>query len=146
MPYIRLYSPDVPLEQKREIARKLIDITLHSFRLPLDERDRITIQFLPQRPLGPHLPGSRRCELRNDLTLEISDHDLTEEKRKRFVEAAAPMLTNSLPRQPQGRIARLLGREPDPVFQVAFQFRDVNSQGEGRRREEPVTATDRRAA
>jgi len=146
MPYIRLYSPDVPLEQKREIARKLIDITLHSFRLPLDERDRITIQFLPQRPLGPHLPGSRRCELRNDLTLEISDHDLTEEKRKRFVEAAAPMLTNSLPRQPQGRIARLLGREPDPVFQVAFQFREASSNSESFPGESRGQTQQRRAA
>jgi hypothetical protein len=31
MPYLRLHLPEVPIEQKRVIAQKLIEITMHAF-------------------------------------------------------------------------------------------------------------------
>ena len=45
MPYLRVYSQAVPIEQKRVIAEKLIEITLRTFHLRAQERNRITIQF-----------------------------------------------------------------------------------------------------
>jgi hypothetical protein len=130
MPYLRVYSRAVPLVQKRDIARKLIDITLRAFQLRPEDRSQITVQFLPIRHAWSsyavqgyeHLPEY-------PLTLEVRDHNLTEGKRRAFASEAAPVLTKSLGAL-RGPIARLLGRKPDPGRQVAFQFSDLDSPAE----------------
>jgi hypothetical protein len=135
MPYLRVYCPDVPLAQKRLIAQKLIEITLRTFHLRAEDRRRITIQFVPLPQLyavpglqAPISPGV-------DSTLEVNDHNLTEEKKKAFAEEARPMLASSLPAKPGSLIARLLGIKPDIARQVALQFNDLTpddlTSGEG---------------
>ena len=112
MPFLRLCSQDIPMHQKRVIAEKLIEITLHTFHLRPEERNRITIQFqaMPQRA---------------DLALEVLGHDLTKEKRKAFAEEASAMLPQLVPLK-RSRIARLLGLKSDTPRQVALQFNELS--------------------
>jgi hypothetical protein len=113
MPYLRIYSRAVPIEQKRIIAEKLIEITLRTFHLRAQERNRITIQF-QAIPRG------------SDFTLEVIGHDLTDEKRKAFAEEASHMLTGLVPLKPRSRIARLLGIKWDAPRQVVLQFDELS--------------------
>jgi hypothetical protein len=130
MPYLRVYSRAVPLEQKRDIARKLIDITLRAFQLRPEDRSQITVQFLPLRHAWAAYAIQGYEQLPDyPLTLEVRDHNLTEGKRRAFASEAAPVLTKSLSAS-RGPIARLLGRKPDPGRQVAFQFNDLDSPAE----------------
>ena len=127
MPYIRLYSQEVPLEEKRSIAQQLISITLSTFQLRPEERSQITIQFMP-RQLSPWRDASRTSG-ESAVMLEFSDQHLTAEKISAFVKAATPMLGQSAAVKPRSRIARMLGKKADPARQIAFQFREVRSQG-----------------
>lgn len=122
MPYVRLYSRDVPIDQKHVIAQKLTEITLRTFHLRAEERNRIVIQFIPLPE-----PGFQPAIPRNaDLTLEVNAHDLTEAKKRAFAEEAAPMLAHSLP-VTRSRIARLLGIKAAACRQVALQFNELSS-------------------
>ena len=127
MPYLRLYTRDLPIEQKRVIAQKLIEITLRTFQLRAEQRYRTSIQFitLPQvcGADEPQAAISRGA----DLTLEVLGHDLTEEKKRAFTEAAAAMLAHVAPTKPRNRIARLLGMTADSPQQVALQFNELSS-------------------
>ena len=127
MPYLRLYSRDVPLKQKRVIARKLIDITLHALELQPEERSRITIQFIPLRRswMAEFVPSDKISPWA-DMTVEVNDHHLTEQKRRAFAEEAAPMLAGSLRGKTKQRIVGLLGKLPDPARQVDFQFNEMD--------------------
>jgi hypothetical protein len=113
MPYLRIYSPTVPIEQKRIIAEKLIEITLRTFQLRAQERNRITIQF-QAIPRG------------SDFMLEVIGHDLSGEKRKAFAEEACQMLTGLVPVKPRSRIARLLGIQWNAPRQVVLQFDELS--------------------
>jgi hypothetical protein len=126
MPYLRLYSRDLPIEQKRVIAQKLIEITLRTFHLRTEERNRITIQFIPP----PQVRGANRFHLpiprSGDFMLEVIAHRLTEAKERAFGEEAAAMLAQFLPTKASGRVARLLGIKADPPRQIAIQFAELN--------------------
>jgi hypothetical protein len=126
MPYLRIYSPEVPLPQKRLIAQKLIEITLRAFQLRSEDRHRISIQFIPVtrfpvvaglKPAVPHEAG---------FLLEVNDHGLTEAKKRAFAEEAKPMLTEELVAKARSRFARLLGIMPHISQQVALQFNEFN--------------------
>ena len=126
MPYLRLYSRDMPIEQKRVIAQKLIDITLRTFHLRPEERNRITIQFIPPPEAsgagGFHLPIPRSA----DFMLEVMAHHLTEANKRAFTEEAAAMLDQCLPTKASRGIARLLGIKANPVRQIALQFAELS--------------------
>ncbi len=125
MPYVRLYSSDMTIEQKRLIAQKLIEITLRTFHLRNRERNRITIQFIspPQgdvvESVGPTPPVA-------DFTVEVITHNLTDAKKREFAAEATAMLTDLMPLRSRGRIARLLGIKADAPRQIAFQFGELN--------------------
>ena len=126
VPYIRLYSQDITLDQKHLAARKLIEITLRTFHLRADERNRITIQFIPlPQASGVEglYPAGPSCA---DFTLEVIGHDLTEEKKDAFAEEASAMLAHLVPPKPGSRIARLLGIKADRPRQVALQFNELS--------------------
>lgn len=127
MPYLRLYAGDVPVEKKRVIARKLIDITLRTFHLSPEERHRITVQFVPLRQLRESETIAPSGLEPTAVAVEVSDRDLTEEKKRAFAAEVEPMLNNSVPVKSRGRFARLLGLHPDPARQIAFQFRDLQN-------------------
>ena len=125
MPYLRIYSPDMPIEQKRVIAQKLIEITQRAFQLLPEERHRITVQFIPP-PRESDIDGFPPAVPRgNDFVLEVMAHHLTEAKKRAFGAEAATMLAPLLPTKARSRIARLLGIKLDPP-QVALQFDDLS--------------------
>jgi hypothetical protein len=121
MPYIRLYSREVSLAEKRLLAEKLITIALSAFRLRPEERHQITIQFM-SRNMSPARfdPVFRKGE--TTVVLEVSGCELTAEKITAFIDAATPSLSHSAAVKPPSPIARMLGWERDPARQIAFQF------------------------
>jgi hypothetical protein len=126
MPYIRLYSRDMSLAEKRVVAEKLISIALNAFQLAPEERYRISVQFMPRhfsRAAADELPSEA------EAVLEVSDYHLTVHTIASFVDAATPMLSQSAVVKPPSRLARWLGMEPDPAKQIAFQFTDTVSPG-----------------
>jgi hypothetical protein len=128
MPYLRYYhSQDVPIEQKRVIAQKLIDITIHAFRLRTEERSRITIQFI-KKPKECDAEGWQLAIPRDtDCTLEVMAHDLTEGKKNAFTAEAGAMLAHSIPVKQRSLISRVLRLASGPPARVALQFSELNS-------------------
>lgn len=126
MPYLRLYSLDVPLAQKRLLAQKLIEITLRAFRLPAEDRHRINVQFisLPIR----HTAASRHPVIPRDANcfLEVNDLGLTEENKRSFADEVMPMLTKELAEKTTSRFVRLIRFRADTSRQVALQFTELN--------------------
>lgn len=126
MPYLRLYSAEVPIEQKRVIAQKLIEITMHAFCLRPEERYQISIEFISE-PKSSAASWIGRSSLRDaDCIFEVLGHDLTEEKKRVFAGETAVVLTPLLPLKSKMRIARLLGVKPDVSPQIAFQFGELS--------------------
>src|ERR1035438_34207 len=110
MPYLRLYARDLPIEQKRVIAQKLIEITLQTFKLGANQRYQTSIQFITRLVsgvdgLGAAIPHGA------DVTLKVIGHNLTEEKKRAFAEEAAAMLTPMAPVRLGSRIARMRSEE-----------------------------------
>src|SRR5580698_5625817 len=113
MPYIRLYSREMSLAEKRVVAEKLISIALDAFQLPSEERYKISVQFMPRdfsRAPVDELPSGEA-----EAVLEVSDYHLTVHTVASFVDAARPMLSQSAVVKPPSRLARWLGIEPDPA-------------------------------
>jgi hypothetical protein len=123
MPYLRLYSRGLQIEQKRVIAPKLIEIMLRTFRLGADQRYQTSIQFITQPGVGeaddrqPVIPDNA------DFALEVLGHNLTQEKTKAFSKEAAALLRHFVPMKPLNRIAHVLGI--DSPRQIAFQFGEL---------------------
>jgi hypothetical protein len=113
MPYLRLYSRDMPIDEKRLIAQKLIEITRRTFNMPPEKPNRITIQFIPRDA---------------DFTLEVIAYDLTDAKKRTFAEEAAPILGHLKPVKPRSRVARLLGIKADTPREVAIQFNEPSGE------------------
>jgi hypothetical protein len=112
MPYLRLYSRDVPIDQKRVIAQKLIEITLRTLRT--EARNRITIQFLPLTQLRTVQGLKPLVAPDADATLEV------------IAEEAIAALAYLVPLKPQGRIASLLGIRARRPRHVALQFNELS--------------------
>lgn len=144
MPYLRLYCSKIPVAQKREIARNLIDITLKTFGLRREDRGRMTVQF-QELWKANRANESQSVSQGDDCILEVNADSLTDEKKKAFAEEVTPMLGRSLHRTPESRLARFLGFKAEPTRQIAIQFNDVGL-GEQVRRETTSRVFDRRAA
>ncbi|MGA9566970.1 MAG: hypothetical protein WBS19_15710 [Candidatus Korobacteraceae bacterium] len=125
MPYLRVYARELPIEQKRVIAQKLIEITLRTFKLRANQRYQTSIQFITRQSSG--LDDRPAAIPRGaDFSLEVIGHNLTEEKKRAFAEEAAAMLASVAPVRPGARIARLLGLKPNSSRQVALQFNELS--------------------
>jgi hypothetical protein len=126
MPYLRLYTRDLPIEEKRVIAEKLIEITLRTFHLRPDQRYRTSIQFITL-PRVSGVDGLQSAIPRNaDFTLEVMGHNLTEEKKRAFTEEAAAVLMQVVPVKLGIRIARLLGNKEKSSPQITLQFNELS--------------------
>jgi hypothetical protein len=125
MPYLRLYARDLPVEQKRAIAQKLIDITLRTFKLGANQKYQTSIQFISPQVSG--VDGLRAAIPRGaDFTLEVIGHNLTEEKKRAFAEEAAAMLTPMAPVRLGRRIALMLGFKESSRQKVCLQFNELS--------------------
>ncbi len=128
MPYIRLYSRNVPLHEKRWIAQRLISITQRCFHLLPENADNITIQFLPRHKSPAMTQACDNISAQTpDMMLELSSEELPQEAVSSFVEAAAPMLSHSAAVGRRGQLARMLRLGGNETRQIAFQFHQLNS-------------------
>ncbi len=142
MPYLRLYCSDIPIAQKRVMARNLIDITLRTFALRREDRARMIVQFQELwKANSAH--ESQPVSQQDDCILEVNADGLTDEKKKAFAEEVTPMLGRSLHREPESRLARFLGFKAEPTREIAIQF---NEPGERAKRARSWEGLDRRAA
>ena len=123
MPYLRVHSPALTIEQKRAMAQQLIEITLSAFHLRTEERNQITIQFVSQAPSRDADSFAPTTPKDADLTLEVIGHDLTEEKKTAFTQKTTAHL---MPRKPTGLIARLMGAKAETPRQIALQFHELS--------------------
>jgi phenylpyruvate tautomerase PptA (4-oxalocrotonate tautomerase family) len=126
MPYLRLHLPKVPIEQKRMLAKRLIEATMRAFRLRDDERYNVSVEFVSER--NSSRAGRTVVSLRReaDCLFEVMGHDLTEAKKKAFAKEVAALVTPLLPSKPPLWIVRLLGGKPAESRQIAFQFGELN--------------------
>ena len=126
MPYLRLSSPALPIDQKQAIANNLIEITLRAFRLGADQRYQTSVQFvtLPQSEMMPS-PGSG-SECHPGFTLEVIGHNLTGEKKKAFAEEASAMLTAFAPTKWWNRVIRWLGIRVNTDQEVDLRFHELS--------------------
>ena len=125
MPYLRLYARELPIERKRVIALELIDITLRTLKLRADQRYQTSVQFVTQPQVcgdDPQVEIPRGT----DFVLEVSGHDLTEEKKRAFAREAAAMLRHFAPAKLSSRIARVLGTKANSSQQIALQFNELS--------------------
>lgn len=77
MPYLRLYSLELPREVKRTMVTELTQAVVDTRHLVGEERDALTIHFVPFDPedlaIGGKLVANGR---RPDFHIEYSDHGL----------------------------------------------------------------------
>lgn len=126
MPYLRFYSRHLPIEQKRVIAERLIEITLRAFHLRAAQRYQTSVQFITI-PEGRGVPGLQPAITRDpDFTLEVLGHSLTEEKKKAFAVEASAALTPLVPAGPWSRIARVFGIKADRAQRFDLQFEELS--------------------
>ena len=126
MPYLRLHLPEVPIQQKRVIAQKLIEIAMRAFRLRPEERYQVSVEFIsdPKPTMADRMVGANPPD--TNCLFEVMGHDLTEEKKRIFAKEAAALLNPFLPEKLKMRVARLLGVKPNESRQIAFQFGELS--------------------
>ena len=86
MAYLRLISPELPLEQKRNIAHELTRHALEALGLTADAREEISVIFEPY-PLANYARGGQLLADGDlpDYRLEIVAPGLTREDKERLV-------------------------------------------------------------
>lgn len=126
MPYIRVYLPQASIEQKRTIAQKLIEITLRTFHLRIQDRYRISVEFISRfRAIAANQPGLLTTA-GTDLMLEVMGHDLTEATKRDFAKEASAVLAQFVCSNPKTRVAHLFGIRPPTPPKIAFEFSELN--------------------
>jgi phenylpyruvate tautomerase PptA (4-oxalocrotonate tautomerase family) len=126
MPYLRLHLPEVPLEQKRVIAQKVIEITMRAFGLRPQERYQVSVEFISERQSSMADSFHHESQREANCLFEVIGHDLTEKKKRAFAEETSAFLTPLLPANWKMRLARLLGVKPNESRQIAFQFGELS--------------------
>jgi hypothetical protein len=125
MPYLRLYARELPIEKKRLIALELIEITLRTLELRADQRYQTSIQFVTQ-PQGCGAGPQVEIPRGTDFILEVSGHNLTEEKKRAFAQEAAAMLRHVAPVKLWSRIAHVLRTRANSSHQISLQFNELS--------------------
>jgi phenylpyruvate tautomerase PptA (4-oxalocrotonate tautomerase family) len=116
MPYLRLYSPELSLDQKRRIARELTEAMMKILHQKEDERYWCTLQFVPYR-LEDFAVGGRLAydSMQADYYLEYGDHHLTQERREKIAQGLTPLL------------AELLDLKPTETHRIQIQFKPFDT-------------------
>ena len=124
MPYLRVYSRGLPIEQKRIMAQKLTDITLRTFQLPPEQRKRMIVQFVtesqPDR-LEDHAPLPSDV----DFKLEVILHHPTESGKRAFWQEAATVFADLARPTLWDRVRGAVGGKA-AAARVVFQFNELN--------------------
>lgn len=124
MPYLRVYSRGLPIEQKRIMAQKLTEITLRAFQLPAEHRKRMVVQFVTESQLD-RLDGHASLPSDADFKLEVIVHHLTESRKKDFGKEAVTIFADLAHPTLWERINRALGGKAASQ-RVVFQFNELS--------------------
>lgn len=116
MPYVRLYSKNLSLGEKRLIARQLISITQQAFGLSGDGCRNVTIQFFPAQMSRPD-----HCAV-----IEVSAQKFEPSRMADFVCAVSPVLANRFGPSP---LRRLFGLPGSHAKLVAVEFNQMSFWG-----------------
>jgi phenylpyruvate tautomerase PptA (4-oxalocrotonate tautomerase family) len=99
MPYLRLTCPELPLETRRHIAKRLTDEIVRLFWEPKSGqsedtvRSHTTVHFVPFTEgevfIGGQTPTERGVM---DITAELSDWSMSVKKQRRVAQELTPVL------------------------------------------------------
>jgi len=124
MPYLRVYSRGLPIEQKRVMAQKLTEITLRTFQLPPEQRNRMIVQFVTESQLDG-VDGHAPLPNDVDFKLEVIIRHPTESRKKAFGEEAVRIFTELAPPSLWKRISRAIGVKTVST-RVVCQFNELS--------------------
>lgn len=117
MPYLRVTCPPLPAERKAEVARQLTEAVNLLFFSPRggptreELRERTTVHFAEYRDEDLYIGGRTPRERgRVDLTVELSDWNMSARKQRRVARHLTPVL------------ARLFGVGPGDVDGINLRF------------------------
>jgi phenylpyruvate tautomerase PptA (4-oxalocrotonate tautomerase family) len=111
MPFLRVYSPELDLEQKRLFAHELTEGILRALGLPEQYRDRTAIHFVGYRPEEMAIGGRLAVDSQQaEYILEIVEQDLTQRKKEALVRVLTPLA------------ARLFGLNADQIWHITMRF------------------------
>ena len=116
MPYLRLYSPEMTREQKRETARLLTDAFQKALHLPLQARSEIIVHFMPYHPDNMAMGGALLSDTPDKIVCRLLIVGLlTPEKRKALNRELTPLLACllNIP-QEQARQVQILFHSIEP--------------------------------
>jgi phenylpyruvate tautomerase PptA (4-oxalocrotonate tautomerase family) len=125
MPYLRLYCPELPVRQKKLIAKELTNATMRSFKVVKDYRNRCMVQFLPFEMDDVAIDGKLLSEGGEpDYHLEVSYRRITDEQKQAFAQEATAALAKLLNLKQQSWLARLLRITDPPLFRISIVFNE----------------------
>jgi len=125
MPYLRLYCPELPVRQKKMIAKELTTATMRIFKVTKDYRNRCMVQFIPIELEDVAIDGKLLTESGEpDYHLEVSHRSLTEEQKQAFAQEVTSSLAKLLNFEQQSWLARLLRITDPPLFRISILFRE----------------------
>jgi phenylpyruvate tautomerase PptA (4-oxalocrotonate tautomerase family) len=125
MPYLRLYCPELPVKQKKLIARELTNATMRSLKLAKDYRNRCMVRFIPIELEDMAIDGKLLSESGEpDYHLEVSYRSLRDQQKQAFVQEVTPLLAKLLNLKQQSWLARLLRITDPPLFRISILFRE----------------------
>lgn len=140
MPYLRVYSRGLPIEKKRVIAQKLMEITLRTFQLPPEQRNRMTVQFVSESQTDG-LDGQPLVPRGADFKLEVLIHHPTESGKRAFGKEVASTFADLARPTRWRRISSKLGLSSASTPRIVFQFNELSPAVS-----DPFVVQDRRAA
>lgn len=115
MPYLRLISPELPLEQKRNIAHELTRHVLEALRLTEVDRDNVSVSFhsyhLSNLAIGGQLLADGGLP---EYTLEVAAPGLAREDKERLVSNLTEHLRD------------LLYLDEDQLYRITIAFVDLD--------------------
>jgi phenylpyruvate tautomerase PptA (4-oxalocrotonate tautomerase family) len=86
MPYIRLYSPELTLEVKRDLSRTLTESALQALQFPDEARHRTFIHFIPYSLEDMAIAGTMLVDsLDPEYLLEVHERNLDPGKKEALV-------------------------------------------------------------
>lgn len=111
MPGLRFYSPELPVEEKRIIAKELTEAVVRSLNLHEEGRYWTLVHFMPFKLEDFAIGGTLVADSQNPCYyLEITERDLTPEKKETLVRELTRVLAN------------LFNLGPDQLYKINIIF------------------------
>jgi hypothetical protein len=125
MPYLRVYSRGLEIDKKRVIAQRLMEITLRTFHLPPEQRNRMNVQFVSESQTDRD-SGLAVIPDDADYKLEVLIHHPTESGKRAFCQEAATTFAELEHPTAWQRITSMLGLRSASEPRVVLQFDELS--------------------